>query len=363
VERKRSNEALRESEERYRTLVEDTPALICRFLGDGTLSFVNSSYCEYFKKDRSELVGADFFQFIPTDDQEKVRTHFESLNPDKPVTTYEHQVVSPAGEVLWQRWTDRALFYKNNTLIEYQSIGYDITDRKQAEEALRTSEKQLRFLSTQLVTAQEDERKHIAQELHDSIGQILTTVKFGVEKTAYDVSQVSGESSVVTSLDSLVPIVQNGIEEIRRICSDLWPFILDDLGILATISWFFREYQKVCTDIRIDKHIDIEENDIPDNLKIVIYRILQEAVNNIAKHSNADYVRCSLGKKRGRIELTIEDNGKGFDTETIRYKDSSSRGFGLASMKKRTEMSGGLFSIESERGKGTTIRGSWRIKK
>jgi PAS domain S-box-containing protein len=363
VERKRSNEALRESEERYRKLVEDTPALICRFLADGTLSFVNSSYCEYFKKDRSELVGADFFQFIPTEYQEKVRTHFESLTPKRPVTTYEHQVVSPAGEVLWQRWTDRALFDENNTLIEYQSIGYDITDRKQTEEALRTSEKQLSFLSTQLVTAQEDERKHIAQELHDSIGQILTTVKFGVERTAHDVSQVSAESSVVTSLESLVPIVQNGIEEIRRICSDLWPFILDDLGILATISWFCREFQKVCSDIRIDKHIDIEENDIPDNLKIVIYRILQEAVNNIVKHSNADYVRCSLEKKRGRIELSIEDNGKGFDMEGIRYKDTSKRGFGLASMKKRTEMSGGSFAIESERRSGTTIRGSWHIKK
>jgi PAS domain S-box-containing protein len=363
VERQRSNEALRESEERYRTLVEDTPALICRFLADGTLSFVNSSYCEYFRKDRSELVGADFFQFIPMADQEKVRTYFESLAPESPVKTYEHQVVAPDGEIHWQRWTDRALFDENVTLIEYQSIGYDITDRKKTEEALKKSEKQLSFLSTQLVTAQEDERKHIAQELHDSIGQILTTVKFGVERTAHEVSQVSAESSVVTSLESLVPIVQNGIEEIRRICSDLWPFILDDLGILATISWFCREFQKVCTDIRIDKHIDIEENDVPNNLKIVIYRILQEAVNNIAKHSSADYVRCSLEKKRGRIELSIEDNGKGFDTENIRYKVTSKRGFGLASMKKRTEMSGGSFSIESERGSGTTIRGSWLIKK
>jgi len=148
-ERKQAEEELRENEKRYRALVEYMPALICRFLPDGTLSFVSSSYCNYFDKEPKELVGQNFFQFIPEEDREKVKKHFESLTYKKPMITYEHQVVAPNGEVRWQQWTDRALFDEKRNLIEYQSIGHDTTERKQAEEALRNSEERFRtFMET-----------------------------------------------------------------------------------------------------------------------------------------------------------------------------------------------------------------------
>ena len=136
LERKRAEEALRESEKRYRALVEDMPALICRFLPDGTLSFVNTSYCRYFDKNPEELVSKDFFQFIPEKEREKIRTYFQSFSEKMPVKSYEHQVVAPNGEVRWQRWTDRALFDEKGNLNQYQSVGHDITDQKQAEIAL-----------------------------------------------------------------------------------------------------------------------------------------------------------------------------------------------------------------------------------
>ena len=240
----------------------------------------------------------------------------------------------------------------------------DITDRKQSEDALRESKKQLRVLSSRLLIAHEDERKRIAQELHDSIGQILTTIKFGVENVVNPRGKGIAPPSVdVKKVRTLILIAQNGIEEIRRICADLWPSILDDLGILATISWFCREFQKICSDIHIDKEIDIREHDVPDDLKIVIYRILQESVNNIAKHSNADLVCVSLSKEEDIIALSVKDNGKGFDMKDILYENGSKRGFGLASMKNRTELSGGSFAVESIRGVGTTVRASWRVMK
>jgi PAS domain S-box-containing protein len=139
IERQRSDKALRESEASYRALVEDTPALICRFLPDGTLTFVNSAYCTYFGKKSEDLIGQNFFQFIPEEDQEKVRNHFLSLNREKPVITYEHQVIAPDDKILWQEWTDRAIFDEKGNLTEYQSIGQDITDRRRAEEKLRQS--------------------------------------------------------------------------------------------------------------------------------------------------------------------------------------------------------------------------------
>ena len=144
TERKEIEEALRRSEESYRAIVEDMPALVCRFLADGTLSFVNSSYCQYFNKNREELVGENFFQFIPKKDRENVRRHFQSLSQENSVVNYAHQVFAPNGEIHWQQWTDRALFDDQGKLTQYQSIGLDITDRIQAEEALRESEEKFR---------------------------------------------------------------------------------------------------------------------------------------------------------------------------------------------------------------------------
>jgi len=143
TERKKAEEVLRKSEDRYRTVVEDMPALICRFVPDGTLSFVNNAYCQYFGKKYEELVGHDFFQFIPAEDREKVRGHYDSISREKPAITYEHQVIAPDGTIRWQRWTDRGLFDESGALVEYQSIGEDITERKRTEEDLAIERERL----------------------------------------------------------------------------------------------------------------------------------------------------------------------------------------------------------------------------
>jgi two-component system cell cycle sensor histidine kinase/response regulator CckA len=146
-QRRKAEDALQASEESYRALVESMPALICRFLPDGTLSFVNNTYCQYFKKKREDLVGKNFFQFIPENEQGNIRKHFESLTPAKPVVSYEHRVLPPSGEIRWQRWTDQALFDDSGKVQQYQSIGIDITESKKTEQALRESEERFRELA------------------------------------------------------------------------------------------------------------------------------------------------------------------------------------------------------------------------
>ncbi|MBW2063323.1 MAG: PAS domain S-box protein [Deltaproteobacteria bacterium] len=143
TERKRIEKKLREGRKIYRALIEDMPALVCRFLPDGTLTFVNRAYCQYFEKDREELVGQNFFLFIPNEDQEKVRSYIKSLSQETPVISYEHQVIWPNGEIRWQQWTDRALFDEKGRLEQYQAIGQDITRQKQIEFALKEKEKKL----------------------------------------------------------------------------------------------------------------------------------------------------------------------------------------------------------------------------
>ncbi|MEW8693729.1 MAG: PAS domain S-box protein, partial [Candidatus Thiodiazotropha endolucinida] len=125
--------ALRESEERYRAVVEDTPVLICRFLPDGEITFANQAYCDYFEKSADALIGSKFTDLVPAQDRETVMSHIRALTPIAPTQSYEHQVITKSGETRWQRWTNRALFTPQGEILSYQSIGQDITERKQAE--------------------------------------------------------------------------------------------------------------------------------------------------------------------------------------------------------------------------------------
>jgi PAS domain S-box-containing protein len=136
TERRQAEMAVRISEERYRTVVEDMPALMCRFLPDGTLTFVNNSLCDYFAQTRENLIGQDFFQFISEEEREGVKRRFTSLTMESPVVTYELQIIAPDGTRRWQQRTDRALFDEAGNSKEYQCLGLDATDRKRVEEAL-----------------------------------------------------------------------------------------------------------------------------------------------------------------------------------------------------------------------------------
>jgi PAS domain S-box-containing protein len=135
AERKRTEEALRASEARYRAVVEDQTELICRYLADGRLSFVNEAYCRYFGKKREELIGQEFMPVLP-EDARKVRKELESISPGNPTVTYDQRVLTPDGQTHWQQWTDRGIFDERGRLIEFQSIGRDITERKRMEEEL-----------------------------------------------------------------------------------------------------------------------------------------------------------------------------------------------------------------------------------
>jgi signal transduction histidine kinase len=228
----------------------------------------------------------------------------------------------------------------------------EMSERKKAELALQESERELRFLARQLLSAEENERKRIARELHESIGQDLSGIKLSVENTLETLRNYSGEFDL-KSLEAIIPMAEKTIEDVRRIVKDLRPSVLDVLGILPTISSVIEGFQKTHSDIRIEKEIAVEENEIEVSLKAVIFRILQEALSNIAKHSRADHVQLRLKKSADRLEFVVKDNGVGFDVSQTFLSEFSERGVGLASMRERTELAKGQFAIESTTGKGT----------
>jgi PAS domain S-box-containing protein len=511
---KQSEEAIRESETRYRAVVEDQTELICRFLPDGKLTFVNNAYCSYFGKKREELIGHKFVTLIPEEDRERVEKTIASINQENPVLTHEHRVLNPNGEVTWQQWTNRAIFDAEGHFMEFQAVGRDITrrrhleealqeskekyrsmmeamndpvyicspdfritymnpamvrrtgrdrtgehcykvihglsekcpfcvydkiqqrehliteivspqngrsyhvshspifhvggsiskmtiyrdvtklkqteealqrahdglerqveertaellksnallkkeivERKRTEEALLISEKQLRHLSSRLLEVQENERKRIGRDLHDTIAQELVNIKVSLERKLLEMDGTKGPKTI--TIENLISMVQKNTEEIRRIIMDLRPSILDDLGLLVTINWFCREYQSTNPKIQIEKQVDIEDHEIPEPLKIVIFRVMQEALGNAAKHSNANRIKISLKRTDSEIKLSIEDNGEGFDMGDVRSQFNVMEGLGLSIMKERTNFSNGSFSIKSTPGEGTVIRASW----
>jgi signal transduction histidine kinase len=162
-------------------------------------------------------------------------------------------------------------------------------------------------------------------------------------------------------LKEILSMARHTVEETRRISTNLRPAIVDDLGILATIKWFTRQFQGLYGDIDIVQQIEVEEDKIAEPLKIVIYRILQEALNNVAKHSKAETVRVSLRQTEGELEFTIEDDGRGVDEEVLFHHGGSGAGMGLESMKERAELAGGSFAIRSAKGEGTVVQASWPL--
>ncbi len=229
----------------------------------------------------------------------------------------------------------------------------DITRQKQMEMNLQALEQQVRTITTQIFDRMESERKLLAANLHDSIGGALAAIRYSLEK-----KNLQAEKGDTISFTDVVTMLQNTVEEVRRISTNLRPPILDDLGILTTINWFCREFLKVYSDIRIEKFLHVQEHEVPDELKIVIYRILQEAMNNIARHSRADRVRILLEKKGPALHLMIADNGIGFNRTG---KNEGRVGLGLNGMKDRAALLGGTCRIRSEPGQGTTIEIAWPV--
>jgi signal transduction histidine kinase len=232
--------------------------------------------------------------------------------------------------------------------------------RKRAEERVAQSESQLRLLSTQLLRAQEDERRRLAQELHDGIGQSLSAIKFKIESSMKPIAGTQAPGGAA-ALGTLVSMIQGTVEEVQRIAIDLRPFILDDLGLMATLRWFLREFQNTYSTLKVECRIALKEHEVPESLKIVVFRIAQEALNNVAKHSRADRVQFVLRKRRNRIELVVRDNGVGMAGTCVGNSGSCGKGFGIASMKERAELSGGLFRLETEPNNGTCVTASWPV--
>ncbi len=247
----------------------------------------------------------------------------------------------------------------NSVLLE-RAIRYAINTSKIVND-LKKSEEKLKILSGKILEAQEEERKSLALELHDSIGSSLTGILYAFEQTIDNLESTSGTTGKLLSFDRLREMIKDIIEETQRISSNLRPSILDALGILPAIRSLCKKFKDIYKGIELNTSLDIDEDDVPQNLKIIIYRIIQEALNNAAKYSEAEILTLEIIRRKDYLELVIKDNGKGFSVENAINNNSRNKSIGIEGMLERAELSGGELKISSEEGKGTLIKARFPI--
>jgi signal transduction histidine kinase len=216
---------------------------------------------------------------------------------------------------------------------------------------LRESEKRFQVLSSKLLNVQELERKAIALELHDGLLSDLAAVNLSLGAKIGTLEETG--HPLAPDLHKLLKIHQRTMKETRRIMNRLRPSILDELGVIPAIQGLCREFGEVRPDIHVECKLEAKEDEIPNSIKVVIFRVVQEAVTNSVRHGKGTLAKISLRKFLGRIELIVQDNGQGFNLKNIQM------GIGLQSMQERVEISGGEYQIESKIGQGTTIRATW----
>jgi len=320
----------------------------------GTIIEMNREAERSYGWSRDELIGKSIKNLLlPDRYQLALQLRQQCLNGQE-VRNWEGYRVDKYGRVFPTLMTAFPLMDENGRIELVATITKDISILKKLELELRDSQRRLKEFSRKSIEALEVDRKAVSRELHDSIGGNLAAIKFALESTVGKIDENPGEAAA--SLENAVLHLAETIKDCKRISANLRPEIIDDRGLLATIDWHIRQFGQHYGQIKIIQQIDVDEPEVPEPLKIVVYRVIQEALNNAAMHSKADTIYIRLKKFGNYFEAEVEDNGRGFDFNHVSNHGDRIGGYGLKSMRERVEIIGGSFSLHSFAGTGTCIR-------
>jgi PAS domain S-box-containing protein len=320
----------------------------------GTIIEMNREAERSYGWSRDELIGKSIKSLLLPDRYHLAWQLRQQCLNGREVRNWEGFRVDKYGRVFPTLVTAFPLTDPNGQIEFVATITKDISILKKLELELRDSQRRLKAFSRKSIEALEADRKAVSRELHDSIGGNLAAIKFALESTVKQIAEKP--SSAVASLEKAISHLAETIKDCKRISANLRPEIIDDRGLLPTIDWHTRQFSQHYSHIQVVKQIDVDEREVPEPLKIVIYRVMQEALSNAALHSKADRVYIRLRKSAAGFEAEVEDNGRGFDIKEVYSQGDRSSGFGLKSMRERVEIIGGSFSVHSLSGAGTRIR-------
>jgi PAS domain S-box-containing protein len=336
-----------ESEAKYRQIVETTHEGIWLIDKFEKTSFVNQRMAEMLGYSREEMIGRSLFDFMDEEGKQITLNNIERRKKGI-AENQEFRFNTREGRSVWALLRSSPVI--NNGAYEGAlAMVTDITDRKKAQEQLENTNNELRKLNIYLQTVREEERAHMAREIHDELGQQLTVLKMGISWLNKKIS--STDENIREKLTDLVAMIDTTVHSVRKISSELRPSMLDDLGLQAVIEWQSQEFEKRAG-IKVETSLDINDIKLPGNIAVTFFRIFQESLTNIARHAEATLVKVKLTMRDDTIRMVVEDNGKGFSPKDIGEK----RTLGLLGMKERVSTINGEVEMQAEPGMGTTVK-------
>ena len=333
---------LHEIEEQYKDLLNQLPVAVSQSTTEGKLLFVNEIAAEKLGFESAEEVRKKGVLALYKDPGERelaIRTIIERGGFENIPIDFARKTGGTVHTLVSAKFDGKVI----------TSIIVDVTDLRRAEDKVRESEEQLRRLANHLQTIREEERKKIAREIHDELGQSLTALKIDLNWLGNQLAE--SHRPILKKLSAMAKHVDADIQLVKKISTELRPKVLDDLGLTAAIEWQtnrFRERTRIPCEVSMDLGGFVP----PHELSTTLFRVFQETLTNIMRHAQATRVEVDLKREGDRIVLVVRDNGKGISEEESR----SPRSIGLLGMRERIHSWSGEVDIRGEKGKGTTVR-------
>jgi signal transduction histidine kinase len=265
------------------------------------------------------------------------------------VEAFEAQIDRRDGSKIWVSLSARALRDKTGRTF-YEGIVENISERKKAELEMKSTQSRLKTLSRTLLRKMETERHYVAYELHDQIGQALTAVQMKLESMRSEFRPFGLDGY----LDEGIGVIDGAMEQVRDLSLNLRPAVLDDLGLPAALRWLVNSTGRK-RNMEISFSAEDTEPRLPKEIEVACFRVAQEATTNILRHAQASKMAVRLERDSDWVTLTVRDDGAGFDVKSAQARCVKGGSFGLLGMEERVSLLGGLFKIQSNPGRGTSI--------
>ena len=341
IERTLAEEALRDSEERFRLIADTAPVMIWMSGTEKQITYLNQTWLDYTGRPLDAMLGQVRADVLHPDEAERCREIYGKAFEQREPFQMEHRLRRHDGEYRWVVTAGVPRYDVDGSFVGYIGTGVDITEQKLAEEALST-------VSQKLIEAHEEESTRIARELHDDVNQRLAmvSVRLGYLKQSPPASTAYLEQEIGAVREAIADLVT----DLQALSHDLHPPRLELLGLEAAATGFCEELSNR-HGVTIDVHFENIPQALPREISLCLYRVLQEALQNVVKHSVSRQAHVSLNSHINTINLTVKDSGAGFHP----HEAMRGPGLGLTSMKERLKVIGGQLSIDSQPGRGTMI--------
>ena len=347
TERKRAEESLRQSEEIYRTIFENTGTAMAILDDSVIVALANSEFAKLSGFDNHEIEGRkNFMDFVEAGDKDRLLKYHRSrrIDPASAPRNYEFHFIDKHGIIKDIFTTANIIPGSAKSVLSL----LDITEMKKVQDDLMHSREQLRNLHKHAQDVREGERTRVAREIHDELGQVLTALKMDLSYLSRKFPQET--KPLHNKINLMLKFIDMTIQSVKRITMDLRPGLLDHLGLVPAIEWQAEEFQKR-TGISCKVKVDPEDISLDKDQATTVFRIFQETLTNAARHANASHIETTLKAYDGMLKMIVKDNGKGITRKQI----ADPKSFGLMGIRERAYFCGGDVMFTGKKGHGTSV--------